>query len=118
MRTHVLHAHALAASGTGPICDVGGGLALAAIASSDVFLVAAVRGNANIMMALEWLQAVRTPAGARTIDRCCSDPPAPAIASAPSCRSSLAPPHLRAAAHQEVVPFLWRNAHRDARPCS
>ena len=57
-RTRVLHTQAQAAN-SAPVCPAGD-LALAHIANRDVFLVAALRNNANVMMALQWLDAVCT----------------------------------------------------------
>jgi hypothetical protein len=56
-RTRVLHAHAQT-SGSAPVCQLGS-LTLAHVANRDIYLVAVVRNNANVVMALQWLHSVR-----------------------------------------------------------
>lgn len=55
-RTRVLHYQA---SQSAPVCQ-SGSLTLAHIACQDVFLVAVVKNNANVVMALKWLDLVCT----------------------------------------------------------
>jgi hypothetical protein len=59
VRTRVLHSQAQAAN-SAPVCQEGN-LTLAHVSNGDIFLVVVVRNNANIMMALQWLNAVRGP---------------------------------------------------------
>lgn len=55
-RTQVLHSQAQVSS-SAPVCQAGA-LTLAHIANRDIFLVAVVRNNANVVMALQWLSSV------------------------------------------------------------
>lgn len=59
-RTHVLHSQAQAAN-TAPVCQAGN-LTLAHITVRDIFLLVVVKGNANVMLALQWLHSVCTSA--------------------------------------------------------